>query len=202
MLWPAYALDVARNSWLWWAWVDETGKAGVAPGKKYQQERWHLRALHDVGVFNALAQGIACDLALQHGSAKVRIGSVWVDHTPQAKTKYVGPAGSTPRSAKCELADLLVVTYVKLAGRPPRTGDTKALLVQAKVTDSPGILDATGGARSSSFKERNLLECCSAPIITKKLSKGFSAKGRGLSIALRNQQPTVASLRRTRYLGP
>lgn len=163
MLWSAYAFDDDLKSWMWWTWVEQQGRAQPRTSRKFQQERWHLKSLHDKTVLDALAEGLASELGAKHGQATVRVGSIWVDQTPQATTKYLEPGGVKPRIVKCELADLVVVTHVSFGGAPVAPGDTRALLVQAKVTDVPGVLDAAGKA-SSSAKERNLLERCCSPI--------------------------------------
>ena len=163
MLWPAHAFDDCMKSWMWWAWVEQQGRAQPKNSRKFQQERWHLKSLHDKTVLDALAEGLASELGATYGRATVRVGSIWVDQTPQATTKYLELGGVRPRTVKCELADLVVVTHASFGGAAAPPGDTRALLVQAKVTDAPGVLDAAGRT-SSSAKERNLLERCCAPI--------------------------------------
>lgn len=163
MLWPAHAFDDYKNSWMWWAWVEQQGRTAPRTSRRFQQERWHLKSLHDKTVLDALAEGLASELSATYGQAAVRVGSIWVDQTPQATTTYLDPSGVKPRSVKCELADLVVVTHASFGGPAVAPSDTKALLVQAKVTDSPGVLDSAGQT-SSSAKERNLLERCCSPI--------------------------------------
>lgn len=157
-------LEHPLESWLWWSWVDLEGQSGLSNKSKYQRERWHLQALHKPEVLDELAMGMVRRLAEVHPSARVQIASVWVDHTPQAVTTYVeSPADKSNRQVKCELADLLVVSAVSTNGRPVKLEDMKALLLQAKVTDVQAELDVAA-QKSSSGRERNLLECCNGPI--------------------------------------
>lgn len=164
MLWPAFRLENPADSWAWWAYQELQGKAYArAQSSKYQRERWHLRALHDEDILDSAALELGAALSDLHGQVNLRLGSIWVDLTPQATAKYRGPGKSRQSKVKCELADLVIVTMASFGGRAPRQEDVRAVLVQAKVTSQLGILDKEG-PRSSSYKERNLLECCSSDI--------------------------------------
>lgn len=160
MVWPALSFKNPRDSWMWWSYQEMSGKK-YAGTSKFQRERWHLRSLHDDFILENAAIELGAELASKHGRADVRLGSIWVDLTPQAKAKYKAP--TRPVDVKCELADLVIVTMASFNGRPPSSKNVRALLVQAKVTDVPGVLDLCG-PRSSTSKERNLLEVCSSKV--------------------------------------
>lgn len=160
MVWPAPGFNNQAASWLWWSYQEISGKK-YAGTSRFQRERWHLRALHDDSILENAAIELGAELAMKHGRADVRLGSIWVDLTPQARAKYRAP--TRPAKVKCELADLVIVTMASFNGLPPSSRDVRALLVQAKVTDVPGMLDLCG-PRSSTSKERNLLELCSSNV--------------------------------------
>lgn len=155
------------DGWASWAYQELAGKAHFGRSK-YQRERWHLRALHDESFLDKAALEVGGRLAALNSPVEVRIGSIWVDHTPQAHSSYREAGGSRDLSVKCELADLVIVTLATFQGAKLQPEHVRAVLVQAKVTRVLGTLDAEG-RRSSSFKERNLLECCSSSI---KLTSG------------------------------
>ena len=161
MLWPKLVLQSPSDSWMWWAYQESLGKAYA--GKKYQRERWHLRALHNKDILDSAALELGTRLSQMHGRADVRLGSIWVDHTPQVKAKYIPLPVAKSSRVKCELADLAIVTMASFGGRPVAPGDVRAVLVQAKVTSQPGSLDSAAPGTSSS-KERNLLERCSSKL--------------------------------------
>lgn len=145
--------------WDWWETQEAKGRY-YSGGWKYQRERWHLLALHSPDFLVALSQEIWLELYAKLGHVEVAIQSVWVDQTPQASSTYM--KSSREHKVKCELADLIVITEIEFAGEDARPEDRRAVLVQAKVTSQPGVLEMASPG-SSSYKERNLLElCCSA----------------------------------------
>jgi hypothetical protein len=157
-----FVLRNAYDSWMFWAMQELRGR-DYAGKSKYQRERWHLKSLHDAPILDDLAWDLASRLGRRYGRADIRLGSIWVDQTPQAKARYLGIGKTRSGAVKCELADLVIVTMASFGGAPVRSEDIRAVLVQAKVTTTPGTLDADR-PRTSSHKERNLLECCSSPI--------------------------------------
>lgn len=113
-------------------------------------ERWALRFMHRPRQLNYLAGAILRYLADRGHDACIRLESVWIDGTPQAR--FITPSG---RSASCELGDLLVVVdRFELAGGVLRPLDSRALIVQAKLAED--ALRIPGGR--STTKERDLLE--------------------------------------------
>lgn len=108
-------------------------------------ERRGLRHIHDCASLDELAENLVTHLFLTGVKASVRVESVWIDGTPQAKAlTSVGPI-------QCELADLLVILNVIDKGTIQRRS---AVLIQAKVDTEPTNLPSG----SSTFKERALLE--------------------------------------------
>lgn len=163
MFWPTWMLQSPLDSWMRWSYQELQGRK-FAGKSKYQRERWHLRSLHDEDFLDSAALELGAHLVLQHNQrVNLRLASIWVDLTPQATAKYKGPSQPKQTRVKCELADLVIITMASFGGRQPTQQDVRALLVQAKVTAQPGILD-NAGPRTSSYKERNLLECCSSDI--------------------------------------
>lgn len=165
MLFPGLPLNNTSNAWYWWAAQETLGReyARQSGSKKYQRERWHLRALHDERVLFSVACELEAGLwAAYWEPVHVGVDSVWIDQTPQATAEYLTPKARS-QSVKCELADLLVVTMTGFGGKRPHGRDIQAVLLQAKVTGTPGVLEADASP-SSSFKERNLLERCHSKI--------------------------------------
>lgn len=165
MLFPDLSLNSTSNAWYWWAAQETFGRDYVrkSGSKKYQRERWHLRALHEERFLREVAYALNYRL-WKHYRQPVQVGvdSVWIDQTPQATAEYLTPTGRS-QTVKCELADLLVVTMTGFGGKKPHAKDIQAVLLQAKVTGTPGVLE-TDASPSSSFKERNLLERCHSNI--------------------------------------
>ncbi len=151
-----------RDAWMWWFQAEYWGRAAMT-GKKYQRERWHLRGLHDVAALDALAASVHARLSSPLQKATVQVGSIWVDHTPQVRTKFFPTPHARARTVKCELGDLLLVTHCTI-GANVSSENTRAVILQAKVADVPGTLDYEGGVSSSSQRERNMLEQCCGPL--------------------------------------
>lgn len=161
MVSPSSGFISSIDDWGWWLQQEDARKK-LGTGKKDQRERWQLRSLHDQSLLGKVAFELSLNLSARYGQADVRLGSIWVDQTPQAQAKYKMP-GKRQSTVKCELADLVVVTMVSFGGKPPLAEDSRAVLLQAKVTAIPGMLDGAS-SRTSTYKERNLLECCSSGI--------------------------------------
>ena len=151
-----------HDAWMWWLQTEYWGRAAMS-GKRYQRERWHLRGLHDTAALDALAASVHARLSSPLQNATVQVGSIWVDHTPQVRTRFLPTLGARARTVKCELGDLLLVTHCTIGGKVSAEG-TRAVILQAKVADVPGTLDYEGVINSSSQRERNMLEQCCAPL--------------------------------------
>lgn len=108
-------------------------------------ERRALAYIHNTASLNELAERLSLHLSIRNVRARVRVGSVWIDGTPQAK------AQTSHGPVQCELSDLLVVMNVYRGGL---IKDRAAVLIQAKVNTSP---DEIPPGRSTK-KERALLE--------------------------------------------
>lgn len=115
--------------------------------KSRNLERRGLRHIHDERSHDELAMTLVEHLELMGIRAAVRVGSVWIDGTPQAIAHTHRPKSVV----QCELADLLIILDARNNGRRIRES---ALLIQGKVGCSP--LEIPSG--SSTNKERALLE--------------------------------------------
>lgn len=143
--------------WSLWKRIENTR---IAIGTM-QMERWHLRDMHMGHKVSYLTRWLASHIAAKTRNGNVTVRSTWIDHYPQAHT-YYQPAGSTvKKSVSVELADLLLVVKVQNSGGLSLS--ERAVLLQAKCSNLPQILDASH-AGSSTDDERNLLEACCAPI--------------------------------------
>lgn len=132
MFWPAWVLQSPLDSWMRWSYQELQGRT-FAGKSKYQRERWHLRSLHDEDFLDSVALELGSLLRWQHKQqVNLRLGSVWIDLTPQATAQYKGPSIRRQSRVKCELADLVIVTMLSFGGRQPKQQDVRALLIQAK----------------------------------------------------------------------
>lgn len=121
-----------------------------------QMERWHLRSMHLGTKVSYLARWLTSHIALHTSTGKVTVRSTWIDQYPQAHSEYLTSAGSQEK-VSVELADLLLIVKTQNGAGTPLT--ERAVLIQAKCSDSPTRLDSTT-ANSSTDKERHLLEAC------------------------------------------
>jgi hypothetical protein len=118
--------------------------------KSRSLERWALRYMHRPAQLNYIARAIARQFEAAGQSACVRLDSVWIDGTPQARFK----TASRPRT-HCELGDLLVVVdRFELRNGVLTPFDSHAVIVQAKLAARH---DAMPGGLSTA-NERDLLE--------------------------------------------
>jgi hypothetical protein len=123
--------------------------------KSRSLERWALRFMHRPPQLNYIARAIARDLAAARQSACVRLDSVWIDGTPQARFKTASRS-----STHCELGDLLVVVdRFELRGGVLTPFDSHAVIVQAKLATRHDTMP--GGI--STANERDLLERADLP---------------------------------------
>ncbi|EPC9891250.1 hypothetical protein ACR3XN_004271 [Escherichia coli] len=87
-------------------------------------ERRGLKYIHDPCSLQELSSVLACHLEHSGIDASVKVGSIWIDGTPQAKAKVLGNAES---EVQCELADLLILLNVGINGALDRRS---AVLIQ------------------------------------------------------------------------
>lgn len=111
-------------------------------------ERRGLKYIHDPISLQELASVLACHLDHSGLDASVKVGSIWIDGTPQAKAKVLD---NTESNVQCELADLLILLNVGINGALERRS---AVLIQGKVGPDPTKIPSG----SSTNKERALLE--------------------------------------------
>lgn len=151
-------------SWPLWEHIERDWLAKGGNPFKMQRERWHLRAHQQEARMRYLAQWLCARLALVAPDVRVRLASLWVDHTPQAHGDH--DAGGVPTPVDCELADLLIVVRTECGKGPTATVSQRGLFLQAKVAADVDQLDP-GYGDSSTASERNLLELlCSKLDIT------------------------------------
>ncbi|MBB4843325.1 hypothetical protein HNP55_001844 [Paucibacter oligotrophus] len=148
-------------SWSLWKHVERDWMAKGGDPLKMQRERWHLRAHQQEVRMRQLAQWLCARLALVAPDVRVRLASLWVDHTPQAHGSY--DAGGVPQPFDCELADLLIVVRTECGKGSGATVSQRGLLLQAKVAADVDQLDP-GYGDSSTVSERNLLELLCSPL--------------------------------------
>ncbi|WP_174868414.1 hypothetical protein [Pectobacterium polaris] len=111
-------------------------------------ERRGLKYIHDSHSLQELASILACHLEHSGIDASVKVGSIWIDGTPQAKAKVIG---NTESEVQCELADLLILLNVGINGALDRRS---AVLIQGKIGTNPTKIPPG----NSTNKERALLE--------------------------------------------
>lgn len=165
-------------AWDWWETVEALGNQILTSSSKFPRERWHLHLIHRASTHNEVSKVLAARLGkLFNRRVLLRLGSVWIDQTPQARTNYWNSSVKKEGQVSCELADLLIVTHINLLGASQAQMDTRAVLVQAKVSGTPGILDsAPMSSKTSSSRERNLLECACRPISLYRSTKSTNPK--------------------------
>lgn len=154
---PANLLD-----WPFWNKVHTSIPSPInGRAKKAQGERWHLYQLHSVA-FADIINRLAAECATRvNAHVTVEATSSWIDAHPHAHWQDSG--STTWRSV--ELADLLLVVNQKKIGQPATT--SRAMLLQGKWTDAADELGRGTlpiGKKSSSIKERDLLELVTSPI--------------------------------------
>ncbi|WGL90816.1 hypothetical protein [Serratia marcescens] len=111
-------------------------------------ERRGLKYIHDPCSLKELSSVLASHLEYSGINASVKVGSIWIDGTPQAKAKVLGNAES---EIQCELADLLILLNVGINGALDRRS---AVLIQGKIGTNPTKIPPG----NSTNKERSLLE--------------------------------------------
>ncbi|WP_373555161.1 hypothetical protein AAHV54_16665 [Klebsiella variicola subsp. variicola] len=111
-------------------------------------ERRGLKYIHDPRSLKELSSVLASHLEYSGIDASVKVGSIWIDGTPQAKAKVLGNAES---EVQCELADLLIILNVGINGALDRRS---AVLIQGKIGTNPTKIPSG----NSTNKERALLE--------------------------------------------
>lgn len=143
--------------WPLWRFIEKQRSAIST----HQMERWHLRDLHDGSKVRYLTRWLASHVRHSTIDAIVSVQSTWIDHYPQAHTKFVPATAGSPVPVSVELADLLLVVEVRdTAGI---ITSKRAALLQAKCSNRTTDLDSAY-AGTSTQDERHLLEANCARI--------------------------------------